>query len=42
MKEEYTTLFNAVTAAIEELDRLRHALITAQRRCEKIYMERGE
>lgn len=42
MGEEYTYLFNAVTAAIEELDRIRIALITAQQHCEELYMERGE
>lgn len=42
MQKEYTYLFNAVTAAIEELDKLRVSLIAAQQKCEEIYMERGE
>lgn len=42
MPEEYTYLFNAVTAAIEELDKLRVRLIAAQQRCEEMYVERGD
>lgn len=42
MTEEYKILFNVVTMAIEELDKIRVAMITAQQRCEEIYMERTE
>ena len=42
MNEEYTYPFNAVTAAIKELDRIRIDLITAQQHCEELYMERGD
>lgn len=42
MSEEYLYLFNTVSAAIEELEEIRSALIAAQQRCEEIYMERGD
>jgi len=38
--EEYTALFDAVTDAIEELERLRQQLIKAQQRAEELFMDR--
>ena len=38
MTKEYTMLFNGITQAIEELDRLREELIVLQRAAEEAYM----
>jgi hypothetical protein len=38
MMQEYTTLFNAITDAINALDQLKQALILAQQTAEEIYM----
>lgn len=39
---EYLCLFNAITDAIEELDRLKAELMAAQRRAEALYVERTD
>lgn len=36
--KEYTLLFNAITDAIEELEKLKQQLITAQQEAEEIYI----
>lgn len=36
--KEYTLLFNAITDAIEELEKLKQQLITAQQKAEEIYI----
>lgn len=38
--EEYTTLFNAITDAIEELEILKEKLIFAQQKAEEIFIEK--
>ncbi len=42
ISKEYLLLFNAVTDAEEALDRLRGALVEAQRQAEELYLEAGE
>ena len=39
---EYLTLFNAVTDAMETLERLQIRLAEAQRRAEELFLERGD
>lgn len=39
MTREYALLFNGITHAIEELDRLREELVTLQRQAEELYIE---
>lgn len=36
--KEYTLLFNAITDAIEELEKLKQQLIIAQQEAEEIYI----
>ena len=38
--EEYTTLFNAITDAIEELENLKRQLVSAQQKAEEIFIEK--
>ena len=38
--EEYTTLFNAITDAIEKLENLKEKLILAQQKAEEIFIEK--
>ena len=38
--EEYTTLFNAISDAIEKLEELKQELISAQQRAEEIILIR--
>lgn len=38
--EEYTTLFNAITDAIKELEILKEKLILAQQKAEEIFIEK--
>lgn len=38
--EEYTTLFNAISDAIEELEALKQQLILAQQKAEEIFIEK--
>ena len=38
--EEYTTLFNAITDAIEELENLKQQLVSAQQKAEEIFIEK--
>lgn len=42
LKPEYICLFNAVTEAVAELERLQETLKEAQRRAEELYMERTD
>ena len=39
---EYLCLFHAITETIEELDRLKADLMSAQRRAEALYVERTD
>lgn len=41
MTREYTVLFNGITQAIEELDRMREQLVALQQQAEAIYIECG-
>ncbi len=42
MTREYTLLFNGITRAIEELDRLRAELARLQCEAEEMYIQRGD
>ena len=39
---EYTTLFNAITDAVEALEAVKAALMAAQQKAEEIFIESGE
>ena len=38
--EEYTTLFNTISDAIEKLEELKQELILAQQKAEEIFIEK--
>lgn len=42
LTEEYLLLFNAISDAEQALDRLREALIYAQRQAEEVYLRRTD
>ena len=42
LTEEYLLLFNAITDAEQSLDRLREALVYAQRQAEELYLRRTD
>lgn len=39
MKKEYCVLFNAITDALNALDRVRELLMSAQQEAEELYIE---
>lgn len=41
LSQEYCLLFNAITDALEELEKIRRRLIEAQQTAEELYILRG-